>query len=552
MSATYFGILTKVGEAKQANAMALGGTLKLTQLAVGDGAGNVPTPDREQIRLIGEWRRAPLNQLYVHADNPNYLVAEQVIPENEGGRWMREWGLYDDDGDLVAVSNCPPTYKPLLSEGSGRTQVVRMVIMVASTAAFMLKIDPSVVLATRQYVDDGLDKKLDKTATAVASHKLETARNVSITGGATATATRFDGTQDLELEVTSLNMDKAKDGVLAVARGGTGLSTVATGSFLSGEGTQALVPRTAAQVYSDIGVPKGISDSLAAVGLGTVSAGTGIADLNDPALIAGMYYTNGTEAQGNWNKSGFLLHRVYGNSGFQLGNQSGTNVLKFRSRSGGVWGDPVELATVAYVAGNYPRVYSISALPTQNLGPITVAEYGEVWIWFASTSFTGYRSPGCGLVDWFTGQTAPVGYLRANGAAVSVATYSALAAAIYCGNSLNATAQFGYRCTDPAKPSTSRSTTGAYIVLPDLRGEFIRGFDDGRGVDVGRALGSSQGDNVRGPAGGGNLVTTASAISNLALGTGATGSLIGGIAAFGTSATDTRPRNIAMLACIKF
>ncbi|MNV13478.1 hypothetical protein D3C71_1041170 [compost metagenome] len=142
--------------------MALGGTLKLTHLAVGDGGGNTPTPNHEQTQLVGEWRRAPLNQLYVHADNPNYLVAEQVIPEAEGGKWIREWGLYDEDGDLVAVANCPPTYKPLLAEGSGRTQVVRMVIMVASTAAFTLKIDPAVVLATREYVDAGLAAKQPK------------------------------------------------------------------------------------------------------------------------------------------------------------------------------------------------------------------------------------------------------------------------------------------------------------------------------------------------------------------------------------------------------
>ena len=89
-------------------------------------------------------------------------------------------------------------------------------------------------------------------------------------------------------------------------------------------------------------------------------------------------------------------------------------------------------------------------------------------------------------------------------------------------------------------------------MLPDLRGEFVRGWDDGRGVDAGRALGSAQGDNVRGPAGGGNLVTTASATLNLALGAGPTGSLIGGLAAFGTSTADTRPRNVALLACIKF
>lgn len=154
--ATYFGILTKVGEAKQANAMALGQQLKITELSVGDGGGTTPVPDPNQTALIGEWRRAPINQLYVHPDNPNYLVAEQVIPESEGGRWIREWGLWDADGDLIAVSNCPPTYKPQLAEGSGRTQVIRMVIMVASTDSFVLKIDPAVVLATRKYVDDSL------------------------------------------------------------------------------------------------------------------------------------------------------------------------------------------------------------------------------------------------------------------------------------------------------------------------------------------------------------------------------------------------------------
>jgi len=167
MSATYYGILTRLGEAKQANALALGTTLKITQLSVGDGGGDgpdtpTPTPDPEQKKLIREWRRAPLNRLYVDPANENYLVAEQVLPENEGGHWIREWGLWDEDGDLVAVSNCPPTYKPLLAEGSGRTQVIRMVIMVASTAAFTLKIDPAVVLATRQYVDAGLLQKVDK------------------------------------------------------------------------------------------------------------------------------------------------------------------------------------------------------------------------------------------------------------------------------------------------------------------------------------------------------------------------------------------------------
>ncbi|OZI23020.1 hypothetical protein CAL26_05925 [Bordetella genomosp. 9] len=154
--ATFYGILTKVGEAKQANAMALGQQLQIAELSVGDGGGDTPVPDPNQTQLIGEWRRAPINQLYVDPNNANYLIAEQVLPENVGGKWIREWGLWDQDGDLVAVANCPPTYKPQLEEGSGRTQVIRMVIMVASTNAFVLKIDPAVVLATRKYVDDSL------------------------------------------------------------------------------------------------------------------------------------------------------------------------------------------------------------------------------------------------------------------------------------------------------------------------------------------------------------------------------------------------------------
>ncbi len=87
-------------------------------------------------------------------NNANQIIAEQVIPETEGGYWIREIGLYDDDDVLIAIANCPETYKPQMQEGSGRTQTIRMVVVVSSTAAVTLKIDPSVVLATRQYVDD--------------------------------------------------------------------------------------------------------------------------------------------------------------------------------------------------------------------------------------------------------------------------------------------------------------------------------------------------------------------------------------------------------------
>jgi phage-related tail fiber protein len=151
---TYFCILTNVGTAKLANATALGQTLSLSKMALGDGGGSLPTPDQFQTSLVNEVRRELLNSVAIDADNPNWIVCEQVIPANEGGWTIRETGLYDEDGDLVAVGNFPETYKPVLEEGSGRTQTIRMVIQVSNAATVTLKIDPSVVLATREYVDE--------------------------------------------------------------------------------------------------------------------------------------------------------------------------------------------------------------------------------------------------------------------------------------------------------------------------------------------------------------------------------------------------------------
>ncbi|EFQ5459402.1 phage tail protein, partial [Escherichia coli] len=147
-------ILTNQGAARLANATMLGSKLNLTQMAVGDANGVLPTPDPAQTKLINQKRIAPLNLLSVDPNNQSQIIAEQIIPENEGGFWIREIGLYDDEGVLIAVANCPETYKPQLQEGSGRTQTIRMILVVTNTEAITLKIDPSVVLATRKYVDD--------------------------------------------------------------------------------------------------------------------------------------------------------------------------------------------------------------------------------------------------------------------------------------------------------------------------------------------------------------------------------------------------------------
>ncbi|MFU0980925.1 phage tail protein [Kluyvera ascorbata] len=156
MATKYFALLTNVGAAKLANATALGAQVEITQMAVGDGNGVLPTPNPAKTALTHELRRAQLNMLTIDPVNTNQIIAEQVIPEDVGGWWIREIGLFDKDGDMIAVANCAETYKPKLQEGSGRVQVIRVILIVSSTEAVTLKIDPSVVLATRKYVDDAV------------------------------------------------------------------------------------------------------------------------------------------------------------------------------------------------------------------------------------------------------------------------------------------------------------------------------------------------------------------------------------------------------------
>ncbi|CAK7080461.1 MAG: hypothetical protein CITR_03828 [Citrobacter freundii] len=156
MATKYLALLTNIGAAKLAKATALGTKVEITQLAVGDGNGVLPTPNPAQTALVHERRRAPLNMLTVDPANVSQIIAEQVIPEDVGGWWIREIGLFDKDGDMVAIANCAETYKPQLQEGSGRVQVIRVILIVSSTEAVTLKIDPAVVLATRQYVDSQL------------------------------------------------------------------------------------------------------------------------------------------------------------------------------------------------------------------------------------------------------------------------------------------------------------------------------------------------------------------------------------------------------------
>ncbi|ASL74679.1 phage tail protein [Ralstonia pseudosolanacearum] len=369
MPQTFFIVPTAAGEARDANAKALGQARKYTHVAVGDGGGVLPTPDRDRAALVNERYRAQINAIWQDQANPGQFVAELVIPETVGGWWIRELGLIDADGTLCYYGNCPETYKPQLAEGSGRTQSVRMVVLSASGAAVELKIDPAIVLATRQYVDTTIAAELTKLDTGT---KAGTYRSVTVNSRGQVT-------------------------------GGTNPTT------LAGYGITDAV--TAGQ-----GLAAGIGADLA-----TTNKAAG--DLN--ALVTpGEYYYTSDNANA---PSGHGVLKVWRESAtmvFQLIHSSDNEVFtRYRASSG---------------------------------------------TWTAWRQLVGQA----GLIGYFARSTAPNGWLKANGAAVSRTTYAALYAEI--GTTFGA------------------GDGAATFNLPDLRGEFLRGWDDGRGVDSGRGIGTWQ------------------------------------------------------------
>lgn len=157
MTVKYKTVITKAGAIKLAAATVPNGKkVNFTAMAIGDGGGTLPEPDASQTKLVNEVWRHTLNKISLDNKHQNYVIAELLIPPETGGFWMREMGLYDDTGTLIAVGNMAESYKPELAEGSGRAQTVRMVIMVSDIESVELTIDTSTVMATQDYVDDKL------------------------------------------------------------------------------------------------------------------------------------------------------------------------------------------------------------------------------------------------------------------------------------------------------------------------------------------------------------------------------------------------------------
>ncbi|EGE9911579.1 TPA: phage tail protein [Escherichia coli] len=431
MSTKFYTLLTDIGAAKLASAAALGVPLKITHMAVGDGGGTLPTPDAKQTALVNEKRRAALNMLYIDPQNSSQIIAEQVIPENEGGWWIREVGLFDESGALIAVGNCPESYKPQLAEGSGRTQTVRMVLITSSTDNITLKIDPAVVLATRKYVDDKvLELKLyvdDQMRNHIAAQDPHTQyaqkHNPTFTGEPKAptpaagnNTTRIATTEFVQAAITAL--------------------------INGAPATLDTLKEIAAAINNDPKFSTTINNALALK-----------APLSSPALTGTPTAPTAAQSVNNTQiaTTAFVKSAIAGMVG------SAPAALDTLNELAAALGNDPNFATTMLnaLAGKQPLDNTLTNLSGKDVsGLLAYLGLGEG----APAIGVPFFWPSAAMPNTVIDSWSSMVFLKFNGAKFSATDYPVLAKVF------------------PA------------LALPDARGDFIRVWDDGRGADGGREL----------------------------------------------------------------
>lgn len=366
--ATYYTLLTKIGQARIANAVALNQKVNLTYMAVGDGNGNPTTPNENQTTLVREKYRATINQLTVDPDNPNYLVAELIVPTTVGGWSIYEVGVFDDQNQLIAVANFPATYKPELVEGSGRDLIVRIIIQVSNTSVVTLKIDPAITLASQAWVAANYVKK------------------ITVAGGTTGQVLvkKSNANEDFQWVDPTAAVDV---------------------NVFSREETQTLGPW---QTILNLA-------KLTTYGAAIYIEGIRLRDdqftVNSPTMLTlATSYPTGTKVT-------IVQNEETSRNAFML---KANNLSDLTDK-------PAALVNLGLGLG--------SAIPVGVPVPYPLA-------------------------------TPPAGWMKCNGSTFNLTSFPALAAVFPSGK------------------------------LPDLRGEFIRGWDDGRGVDAGRSILTVQEDMI--------------------------------------------------------
>ena len=192
MSQQFRTVTTNAGRNAVREALTQGKTVKLSHMSVGDGGGNPVTPLSTMTKLVNERFRAQINDIVLDPATPDLFTAELFIPQAEGGWYIREVGLWMDDGTLFAVGNTPLTEKPDISSGAATDLLVRLIIRVLDAATVSIEIDPAQVLATREYVDRKLDahNKDGGAHETLARKSVQIKAGTGLTGGGTLEADR--------------------------------------------------------------------------------------------------------------------------------------------------------------------------------------------------------------------------------------------------------------------------------------------------------------------------------------------------------------------------
>lgn len=227
MAEQFYTILTKIGKAKIANSNALGNKLNLVKFQVGDSGGIYYNPVEDQVGLKNKVWEGNINSITVDKENPNWIILETIIPADVGGFMIREAGVFDSEGNLVAIGKYPETYKPIISEGSAKDLYIRMILEVSNSSSVTLKVDPTIILATKKDIE-GLNnkisnlqkteedniKQLKENSTKIILNKVEpqnvdnntfwlqdVGENFSIAGDGVAIANAgFENTKDIKFE----------------------------------------------------------------------------------------------------------------------------------------------------------------------------------------------------------------------------------------------------------------------------------------------------------------------------------------------------------------